>query len=100
MRKYTGDPPSKGQNYSITEKEMLSIIKTIQKYFHILYESKIQIFTDNRNNIFTRNLLTNRAQRWLLFLQNFDYKICHISGSENTAADFLSRSLMYMHSND
>lgn len=35
--------------------------------------------------------LSDRALRWLLELQNFTFKISHIAGALNTAADYLSR---------
>jgi hypothetical protein len=32
--------------------------------------------------------------RWRIYLQSFDFKICHIKGRDNTVADALSRLLM------
>lgn len=87
-------------NYSITEKEMLAVIRTIQKFYPILYGNKLNIYTDNKNNIFKGDMLTNRAQRWLLYLHNFDSQIIHIPGKYNTAADFLSRASILLQIRD
>lgn len=45
----------------------------------------------SRNCTFDVSERTTRMQRWQLLLNQFDYVIRHIPGSENTVADHLSR---------
>jgi hypothetical protein len=40
------------RNYTVCEKEMLAIIKGITHFKNIIYNSKINVKTDNRNNTF------------------------------------------------
>ncbi|CAA93236.1 retrotransposable element/transposon Tf2-type [Schizosaccharomyces pombe] len=89
---------SKAQlNYSVSDKEMLAIIKSLKHWRHYL-ESTIEpfkILTDHRNLI---GRITNESEpenkrlaRWQLFLQDFNFEINYRPGSANHIADALSR---------
>jgi hypothetical protein len=45
------------------------------------------------NIIHHKELSSNRYQRWKLILEEYDYKLMHINGKENTGADWFSRNL-------
>ncbi|KAF9754381.1 Retrovirus-related Pol polyprotein from transposon gypsy, partial [Nosema granulosis] len=77
--------------YTIMEKELLSIIKALSQFKNIIFNSKIIINTDNANITFLKDSNNSRVQRWRLILEEFDYSLTHIKGSENTAADHISR---------
>ena len=82
-------------SYSIVEKEELAIIASLEKFKPIIGLAKVVVFTDNKNITFTESK-SERAKRWRNRLSEFVVKIQHISGKENTAADYLSRNLLIL----
>ncbi|KAG0420244.1 Transposon Tf2-9 polyprotein [Dictyocoela roeselum] len=78
-------------NYSVVEKEVLAIVKSITHFKPIIYNAPIIIKTDNKNITFDGDL-SKRINRWKLILEEYDYKIVHIDGKNNNEADLLSRS--------
>ena len=82
-------------SYSIVEKEELAIIASLEKFKPIIGLAKVVVFTDNKNITFTESK-SERAKRWRNRLSEFAVKIQHISGKENTAADYLSRNLLIL----
>ena len=90
---------SKGFNgpelrYTTTEKELLAIINCLKKFKTYVLGRKLIIRTDHQAIKFLKpqNVWNDRITRWMLFLQQFDMVIEHISGKENLIADTLSRS--------
>lgn len=81
------------KNYTINELELLAIIHTLVKNFHLLCGRRVHLYTDNHANTFLKrsDIMISRMNRWLMFLENFDFTIEHISGVKNTIADTLSR---------
>ncbi|KAG0436062.1 Transposon Tf2-9 polyprotein [Dictyocoela muelleri] len=77
-------------NYSITEKETLALLKALFHFKPIFFNSKVIVYTDNKN-IIPDKPLPNREERWKILLQEFDLEIKHIEGKENFIADSLSR---------
>ena len=70
----------------------------IGKFRHYLGSRKFIIRTDSKTakgffksmtNINGRD--GNRRNRWILYMQQFEYEIIHISGNKNCVADTLSR---------
>ncbi|KAG0440458.1 Transposon Tf2-11 polyprotein [Dictyocoela muelleri] len=55
-----------------------------------MYNSKIYILTDNKNLTFIGEL-TKRIERWKLTIEEYDYTLLHVNGSDNEYADSLSR---------
>src|SRR5260221_6282633 len=83
------------RNYGISDKEALAIVKALQHWRHWLEGSKfpIEILTDHCNlEYFTKPRILNRRQlRWLDLLAHYNYNIVYRPGSNNGAADALSR---------
>lgn len=80
-------------NYTVTEKELLSIINALSKFRTIVLGNTIIIRTDHKalEFLYKCRFHNERITRWILFLNGFDYSIQHVKGKENIVADALSR---------
>ncbi|KAG0435647.1 Retrovirus-related Pol polyprotein from transposon [Dictyocoela muelleri] len=79
-------------NYTVTEKETLSIILALQHFRTIILNTNIIIFTDHSNLKYLSTSKLQRVQRWKLLIEEFSPTIKFIKGKENVAADYLSRT--------
>ena len=70
-------------NYSITEKELLAVIFTLDKFRPYLIGSKILIYTDHAalKYILMKKDAKARLIHWILLLQEFDLQIHDKKGS-------------------
>ena len=86
-------------NYTITEKDLLAIVYSINKFWHYITGYPTFVHTDHSAIKYLMNKpITNaRVTRWLLLLQEFDITIIDRPGKENVVADFLS---CFTNSND
>nr|GEV63284.1 reverse transcriptase domain-containing protein [Tanacetum cinerariifolium] len=80
-------------NYTTTEKEMLAVVYAFEKFRSYLIMSKSLVYTDHSalKYLFAKKDATTRLLRWILLLQEFDFKVVDTKGAENYAADHLSR---------
>jgi hypothetical protein len=78
---------------SVYEKEALAIMETLKKWRHYFLGNKLIIRTDqcSLKYITSQRLLEGIQHKLMLKLLEFDYSIQYKKGSENTAADALSR---------
>lgn len=81
------------KRYSAIEKEMASIIISIQKFNYYLANRKFLLATDSLPivHMFKSKNVSNRIHRWRFILLQYDFDIYHIKGKDNVAADALSR---------
>ncbi|XP_043474040.1 uncharacterized protein LOC122506110 [Leptopilina heterotoma] len=88
-------------NYTTTEKELLAIVWAVQRFRQFLLGRKFKILTDHQalKWLFNVKDASSRLMRWRLKLEEYDYEIQYKKGSENTAADALSR-VHHVNSND
>jgi hypothetical protein len=77
-------------NYTVTEKELLSIVETLKEFRNILLGHKITVHTDHKNLTF-KNFNTERVMRWRLVLEEYGPELRYIKGENNVVADALSR---------
>ena len=83
----------KAQALSIYEKEALAILEALRKWRHYLLGNELVIKTDqkSRKYLSSQRLLEGIQHKLMLKLLEFDYSIEYTKGSENSAADALSR---------
>ncbi|XP_076951360.1 uncharacterized protein LOC143624677 [Bidens hawaiensis] len=81
------------ENYTTTEKELLSVVFAFDKVRSYLVLSKTIVYTDHAalRYLFAKKDAKPRLIRWILLLSEFDIKIRDKKGAENVAADDLSR---------
>ena len=80
-------------NYIVTEKEMLTLVFSFDKFRSYLVGTKVIVFTIHAA---IRYLLTKKDDKprliwWMLILQEFDLEIKYRKGTENQIVDHLLR---------
>ncbi|GJU92216.1 putative nucleotidyltransferase, ribonuclease H [Tanacetum coccineum] len=80
-------------HYTTTEKELLAVVFSFDKFRPYLILSKTIVYTDHSalKYLFSKQDAKPRLIRWVLLLQGFDIEIKDKKGAENLAADHLSR---------
>nr|GEX27398.1 reverse transcriptase domain-containing protein [Tanacetum cinerariifolium] len=79
-------------NYTTMEKEMLAVVYAFKKFWSYLIMNKSIVHTDHSaiKYLFSKKDAKARLLRWVLLLQEFDFKVLDTKGAENLAADHLS----------
>ncbi|GJQ95001.1 reverse transcriptase domain-containing protein [Tanacetum coccineum] len=79
--------------YTTTEKEMLAVVYAFEKFRSYLIVNKSVVYTDHSvlKYLFNKKDAKARLLRWVLLLQEFDFKVIDTKGAKNYAADHLSR---------
>ena len=82
------------QKYSVRELEALAIVHCIKRLRCFLLGQKFTVLTDHASLQWMKDWreAPPRVKRWLLQLQEYDFKIRYRQGSENIVADALSRN--------
>ena len=82
------------RRYSQTEKEALAIVWGIEHFHLYLYGASFTLYTDHKAlEVIFGNPVSKppaRIERWLLRLQQYNFRVMYKRGSQNPA-DFLSR---------
>nr|GEX53244.1 reverse transcriptase domain-containing protein [Tanacetum cinerariifolium] len=80
-------------NYTTTEKEMLAVVYAFEKFRSYLIMNKRIVYTNHSalKYLFAKKDANARLLRWILLLQEFDFKVIDTKRAKNYAADHLSR---------
>nr|GFA65522.1 reverse transcriptase domain-containing protein [Tanacetum cinerariifolium] len=80
-------------NYTTNEKEMLAVVYAFKNFRSYLIMNKSTVYTDHSalKYLFAKKDTKARLLRWILLLQEFDFKVIDTKGAENYAADHLLR---------
>ncbi|GKF30039.1 reverse transcriptase domain-containing protein [Tanacetum coccineum] len=78
-------------NYTTTEKEMLAVVYAFKKFRSYLIMNKSIVYMDHSalKYLFNKKDVKARLLRWVLLLQEFDFKVIDTKGAKNYAADHL-----------
>jgi hypothetical protein len=80
------------RKYSVTEINLLVIVKTLKEFKGMLWGQNIKVFTDHAN--FMRDALgltLDQVYQWKLLLEEYGPKIVYFKGIHNTMADAVLR---------
>jgi hypothetical protein len=80
-------------NYATTEKELLVVVFSFEKFRSSIVNSKVIVYTDHAaiKYLLAKKDAKPRLIRWILLLQEFDVEIRDKKGVENIVADHLSK---------
>ncbi len=79
------------QKYSVTEIELIAIVKTLKEIKGILQGQSIKVFTDHKNLMRDALGLTlDQVYQWRLLLEECEPKIVYFKGIHTTIADAIS----------
>ncbi len=74
--------------YSVTEIELLAIVKTLKEFKGMLWGQNMKVFTDHTNLMRDALGLTlDRVYQWRLLLEEYGPKIIYVKGIHNTFAE-------------
>ncbi|KAL4135886.1 hypothetical protein QTP88_007468 [Uroleucon formosanum] len=81
------------QNYSTTEKELLSIVWSVKHFRPYLLGRQFKIYIDHQSLAWLFNVKDPdfRLMRWRIKLSEYQYEVIYKPGTVNTNADALSR---------
>nr|GEY82493.1 DNA-directed DNA polymerase [Tanacetum cinerariifolium] len=79
-------------NYTTTEKEMLVVVYAFKKFRSYLIMNKSIVHTNHSalKYLFAKKDAKARLLRWVLLLQEFDFKVLDTKGAENLAVGHLA----------
>src|SRR5882672_2558600 len=88
------------RNYEIHDKELLSIIRGLEEWRHILEGTKhtIEILNDHWNLTYFRESqnLNHWKARWSLFLSRFDFSLIHRPRQHSAKPETLSHRMDHL----
>ncbi|XP_042019212.1 uncharacterized protein LOC121767077 [Salvia splendens] len=81
------------KNYDTTEKEMLAVVYSFEKFQPYLLRSRVIVFTDHAaiKYLLAKKESKPRLIQWVLLLQDFDWEVRDKKGTEKKVADHLSQ---------
>ena len=81
------------KNYSVSERELLAIVLTIEHNKHYFFAKEFLILSDHQpiKWLMSCKNPASRLARWIIRLEEYSFKIEYKTGKSNGAADGLSR---------
>ena len=91
---YFSDTVQKSQqNWSITTKEAFALVLAVRHWYVYLAGNRFFLNSDHNPLVYLRKQKDPRGKfgRWILELEEFDYTINYLPGTDNVKADTMSR---------
>lgn len=91
---YASRSLNKGErNYPIIEKELLAIVWALKYFRPYLYGRPFKVRTDHKPLVYLFNMKdpSSRLMKFRLTLEEYNFEVEYVKGSDNVAADALSR---------
>ena len=85
--------------YTVTERELLSIVETLKEFRNILLGQQIKVYTDHKNLTYV-HFNVERVMRWRLIIEEYSPELIYLKGESNIVADALSRLELTPSKND
>lgn len=81
------------KNYSTVHKEMLALVWSMKHFRPYLFGRKFKVLTDHRPLVYLFSMTdpSSRLTKFRLALEEYDFSVHHVKGTENVTADALSR---------
>lgn len=85
-------------NYSVTDKELLSVVKSIEHYRHYLLGTEFLLKTDHKALTYLWECKdpTTRLLRWPMKLQEYKFRIEYVKGEDNAADGYSRINIEYL----
>jgi len=80
-------------NWSTFEKEAYAIFYAFKKLEHLIRDVHFTLRTDHKNLLYLNEDSSPKVIRWKLAIQEYDFDVAHIRGTDNVVADAFSRLL-------
>lgn len=82
------------RNYSVTERECLAVVFSIEKFRPYVEGTTFKVLTDHYSLLWLQNIKepTGRLARWSVRLQQYSFVLEHRKGKHNIVPDALSRA--------
>lgn len=82
------------RNYSVTERECLAVLTSLEHWRAYIQGQKVEVFTDHASLLWLTSLKDpqGRLARWVLRLAQFDVVMKFVKGTDNILPDLLSRN--------
>jgi len=76
--------------YTVTERELLSIVEVFKEFRNILLGQQLIVHTDHENLTYKQQN-SDRVMRWRLYIEEYSPDLRYLPGEDNVVADALSR---------
>ena len=80
------------RRWDTREREAFAVRWAVERFHDYVQMGNVTVYTDHESLRWMDNSDKGKVQRWTLFLQQYGVTVKHISGADNAAADWLSRS--------
>jgi hypothetical protein len=73
------------------QQEGFAIFYAMKKWRHLLLDRKFTLMTDHANLMYLKSTSDPKVLRWMVSIQEYDFDVHHIKGTDNKVADAFSR---------
>jgi len=75
------------RRWTAIEKECYALHMTLKKFEYLLRDVPFTLYTDHANLVYLNVPPSSKVLRWKMAMQEFNFRLFHISGERNVVAD-------------